>query len=97
MQNPQIFLSSSGALVRFAGEVVLLVREETKTGGAVPPRGPLMRRLSVMLPALLASRQNLGIQNIGDSCLDLYASRGLIPAYLSPCKRQKAETCWKVL
>lgn len=64
MQDPQIFLSSSGALVRFAGEEVLLIKEEAKIGGAVPPDGPLMRRLSVMIPLLYSrlpsSRQKLG-------------------------------------
>lgn len=58
MQDPQIFLSSSGALVRFAREEVLPVEEEAKTGGAVPPRA-LIRRLSVMLAALLVPRQRL--------------------------------------
>ena len=56
-QDSQIFLSSSGALVRCVGEAVLLVREEAKNGGAVPPEGPFMRRLSVMPAALLASYQ----------------------------------------
>lgn len=51
MQDPQIFLSSSGALVRFSGDTVLFFREEVKTGGAVPPGGPLTRRRSVMLSA----------------------------------------------
>ena len=58
-QDPQIFLSSSGSLVRFAGED-LLDREEAKTGGAVPPEGPLIRRLSVMLTALLVSKTKIG-------------------------------------
>ncbi len=55
VQDPQIFLSSPGSLVRFAGEEDLLDREEAKSGGAVPPEGPLIRRLSVMLTALLVS------------------------------------------
>ena len=89
MQNPQIFLSSSGALVRFAGEVVLLVREETKTGGAVPPRGPLMRRLSVMLPALLASRQNLGIQISATRAWIYTLAAGLSPQIYLHAKGRK--------
>ena len=87
-QDPQIFLSSSGALVRFAGEEILLVRVETKTGGAVLPE-LLMRRLS-MLPALLASRSKIGYSNIGHSWISTLAA-SLSPQCLSPSKRQKAE------
>ena len=57
MQDPQIFLSSSGALVRFAEEEALLYRDRTKVGGAVA--GPLMRRLSVMLCCFTSK---LGVQ-----------------------------------
>ena len=60
LQDLQIFLSSSGALLRFAGETLLL-SEEAKTGGEVPEGGPLMRRLSVMLPTHSTSRQGMGV------------------------------------
>lgn len=52
MQYPQIFRSSSGALVRplrSAKAPFVAVGEEANAGGAVPPGGPLTRLLSVMV------------------------------------------------
>lgn len=77
MRDPQIFLISSGALVRFGGKIALPVREEAKIGGVVPPGGPLTRRLSVMLPAFFGPRQKLCVE-FPYLCLDLLAAGLLI-------------------
>lgn len=69
MRDPQIFLSSSGALVRFAGEESLILRGEAKIGGAVP-LGPLMRRLS-----MLASPQKLVSKYFYGACICKLAAR----------------------
>lgn len=50
----QILRSSSGPLVRCGRAMVAdWSSTDAKTGGAVPPAGPLMRLLSVMAPVLL--------------------------------------------
>ena len=73
MQDPQIFLSSSGALVRFLGEDrVLLVKNEAEIGDAVPPEGPLMRRLSAITFVSASKIQN------PKSGIQISATRGFL-------------------
>lgn len=53
MYHVQIFRSSFGALARFWVPVkdgLERANEEAKTGGAVPPDGPLTRLLSLISP-----------------------------------------------